>query len=332
MTIPNPKWIAVGKQVILKEDFIFLEDAILTQAQVRLQPSLLWVDADNIRIVASTDCPASMQFTGMPNILNPVTQVSGGLSDGVIRTITTNLTLNFTGSLYGLRTSSNWYLVYALAGDLDTDFTLSAMPLMRVKSQLGTVIYLGTNIDPATGIGYGFVTDELIGGKIYMVSGDSAGLMQTIDGNNDDAGTGGQIGYSGAALTVAEGDWFVVFPPATNFRLVGTVYNNAASDLQKFVKTTNRVMWLETVRTIAGANETEEVNSVCPFATRMGFLGSAAFNVGHPDFTTAPLWTQDAGTFAWIPVKAPCKIYVERPGGAAQEYCKGYEYPANCGF
>jgi hypothetical protein len=233
MTFPNPKWQpGTGKQVILKEDFVALENAILTQSGVRLNPPLVWVDATTLRLEATADSPAAMQFTGFPNILNPVTQVDGDLCDGKTRTITSNVSMIITsGGIWGTEKSGQIYVVYSLAADGDSVFTLKSMPFMRVKSQAGQIISLGTIVTPATGIGYGFTTDEMIGGMVYFLSGASRGLMRAITANNNDATTGGTVTYGGAALTVAAGDVFIILPPTLNFRMVGAFYNDLAGDI-----------------------------------------------------------------------------------------------------
>ena len=306
MPVPNAKWQpGTGKQVILKSDFIAFETAILNQGLVRMQPPLVWVDASTVRVEATADCEASMQLTGLPNILNPSVQVSGGISDGKVRTNTANVSMAMTsGGLYGSEKNSQWYVVYALAGNADTTFTLKAMPIMRVRSQAGQVISLGTLITPATGIGYGFATNELIGGKVYFFSGASRGLMRTISANNSDAGTGGTITYSGAALTVAAGDWFIVLPP-TNFRMTGTIYNNSAGNIVQFRKLGNRVQWLEAtaIPAYTGGGIVEGVAGLCPFATEARIAVSIAnienavqmpkAQVGHPSDASAVATSQN---------------------------------------
>jgi hypothetical protein len=291
MAIPNPKWIVAGKQVILKEDFVALEDGILTQDQARMQPPLVYVSATAVRVEATADSPISMQFTGTPNVLNVAAQVSGGLSDNKIRTVTANVSMDLaSGGLYGTTQTekvSQWYGIYALADDVDTDFVLQAIPLMRVKSQASQTISLGTLITPATGIGYGFTTDDalLVGGKIYFLTGASKGLMRIISANNNDDGTGGTITYSGVALSVAAGDWFFILPP-TNFRLVGSVFNNSSGNIAIFDQIGNQVCWRAPL-TIAAptTTPTEDVTCAPPWALSLGVLGDIGTNIGHPEGT-----------------------------------------------
>ena len=274
MPVPNPKWNIAGPQVICKEDFQFLEDGIMAQGSAGMQPPLVWVDNTTVRVQATPDCPAAMQFTGIPNILNPSAQVSGGLSDGLARSITIapGVSMNLaSGGLYGTTQTekvSQWYAVFALADDADTDFTLRAIPIMRVKSQGGQVLSLGNLSTPGTGIGYGFTTDELKDGLVYFLSGDSKGLMRAITANNNNDATGGTITYGGAAVTVAAGDWFIVLPPGTNFRLVGTIFNNSAGHIVKFRRLGHVVQWLASsisLKVVSGVNE--DIRLCCPLAT-----------------------------------------------------------------
>ena len=232
MTIPNPKWAAAGKQLILKTDFINIESAIVGQTQARLNPNYSWVDIATLRVVATADSPASMKLDGFPNILNPNTQINGGLTDLGERSNISNVSMFMAaGGLYGNEKSSQLYALFATAANVDTTFTLKSMPFMAVKSQAGQVISLGTLLVPATGIGYGFTTDELVGSMIYILSGASQGLLRTITANNNDNSTGGTITYSGTALTLAQSDIFIVFPPGTNFRYLGCFFNNASANI-----------------------------------------------------------------------------------------------------
>ena len=231
--LPNAKWLAAGKQVILKDDFRFIEEAILEgggQSGPVISP--VWVDAATMRVEANADCSASMMFSGIPNVLNPDVQVDGGLTDKKIRSNYNNVSMIFgAGGCWGIEKISQLYAIFAIAASADTTFTLKAMPFMTVNSQAGQVIGLGTLLVPATGIGYGFSTDELAGGKLYVLSGASRGLIRTITTNNNDNGTGGTITYSGAALTLAQSDLFIVLPPEVNFRYLGCCFNDASGNI-----------------------------------------------------------------------------------------------------
>ena len=237
--LPHAKWAAgvAGdtKEPILNQDFIDIESAILSPLSRSAMPGLLWIDNATVRVPATADSPAQLGMTGFPNILNPSSTVQG-LSDGIYRTNTANVSCIFGtgGAMWGNEKASQWYSIFATAADTDLTFALKAMPYLRVKSQASQVISLGTNLTPATGIGYGFTTDEsdLVGGSVYFLSGASAGLMRTITHCNNDNSTGGTVTYGGAALTLAAGDWFIILPNAgVNFRRIIDVYNDSSSDL-----------------------------------------------------------------------------------------------------
>jgi hypothetical protein len=218
-----------GKVIILKEDFLDIEQAILAPLPRAAMPPLVWVDAATAKVEATADSPATLLLSGFPNIFNPTENITAGLSDGKSRTLAANVSCNLgAGNLWGAEKVSQWYSVLAIAGDLDPDFTLNAMPFCRVKGQTSQTISCGLNITPATGLKYGFTLDEFVGGKIYVLNGASKGLLRTITGNTENA-TETTITYSGTALSLAAGDWFIVLP-ATNFRWLGDVYNNSAGN------------------------------------------------------------------------------------------------------
>jgi hypothetical protein len=290
--LPQEKWgSGTGRQVILKGDFAKTQAAILQGFGIMAPPTIEWMDATEIKVPATADCPAQVMMTGFPNILHPGLFVGGGLTDGRYRENTALVTMDFdlAASRWGTEKASQWYLIYALAGNADAVFTLKAMPHMRVKSQASLVISLGTLTTPATGVGYGFTTDELIGGAIYVLTGASRGLIRTITANNNDNGTGGTITYSGTALTLAAGDWFVVLPPATNFRLVGTIFNNSSGNIVKFRRLGNIIQLFDTISLNCETGVNEDIRLCCPLATaatiqisRINIAEADAW-VGHPD-------------------------------------------------
>ncbi|RJR48272.1 MAG: hypothetical protein C4567_00145 [Deltaproteobacteria bacterium] len=233
--LPQAKWATgTGRQVILKSDFEKIELAVLEGFQLAQAPPLEYVDQANIRVNATGDCRARALLCGFPSPLHPGQWVSGGLSDGRYRENSTSLTLNFatSGSLWGTEKADQWYCVYALAGPSDTSFSLKAMPLLRVSSQTTQIITLRNNGNTGD-IGYGLAANELADGKILVLSGPSRGLVRVITANNADNGTAGSVTYGGAALTLAQGDWFSVLPN-TNFRYLGMVLNGSDSHLVPF--------------------------------------------------------------------------------------------------
>lgn len=323
---PNPKWgPGTGRQVICKDDFAVLERAIMTQGQNRLHPPLVYIDDTTVCVKASPDSPAYMAFDGVPNIFNPVAQVHSGLCDEKIRGIVADVNCNFAiaGGLWGDHTEkeSQWYAVYAIAADLDSDFTLSALPFCRAKSEASGVITLRNNADGAD-IGYGFETDALAGGKIYMITGAEKGKIRTILANNntDSDSVGATITYDEAEgeLTLTQGDWFMILPPATNFRWVGDIFNDttgAIGDLVQFIQDGNQVFWNEPV-TIHAPNSTpscEDIRCASPLAIAMGVTNSSGGTVVpticHPDGSNLISIGIDMGASVIQPtfVEAPIK-------------------------
>jgi|GEM_PF-4119131 hypothetical protein len=322
-TFAGTETVDFGRQPITKADFLALENQIQSQPSVRLKPPLVWVDAGTIRVEATADCPAETALTGMPNIMNPVCQADGGLSDGKVRTITANVSCIFgAGGLYGTtqtEKASQWYAIFALAGDTDTDFELKAMPFMRFSSQASQVITLRNNLNAAN-IGYGFTTDELIGAMIYVLSGASKGLMRPIIHNNNNDATGGTIEYSGTALTMTQGDWFIVLP-ATNFRWIGNILNNASSNIDGFIQCGDLIQWnlgTGNHEISVGSVVVEDIRIACPMATEarltMWLSGERAV-AGHPLLTnkTVDSGTSVTGDSAWGTVDIGilnCKYYI----------------------
>jgi hypothetical protein len=233
--LPQTKWgSGTGRQVILKGDFAEIEQAVLEAFELTRAPGLEFVDSATVRVNATADCKARVIMSGFPSPLTRGHWVDGGLSDGRYRENgdSTSLNLATAGNLWGTEKSSQWYAVYALAGATDTIFSLKAMPVMRVASQASQVITLRNNANEAN-IGYGFTANELAGASLLVLSGASRGLMRAITANNTDDATAGTITYGGATLTLAQGDWGVVLP-ATNFRYLGMILNDASGNLAPF--------------------------------------------------------------------------------------------------
>ena len=252
--IPQSKWgSGTGRQVILKGDFDKIEDAIVEGFDLTYCPNLVWVDATQVKIPATADCKARLMMCGFPCPLHRGLFVDGELSDGKYRVNSSDAVMDFdtAAQFWGNEKADQWYCVYAIAGNSDTTFTLKAMPVMRYSSQAAQVITLRNNANSAD-IGYGFTTDELANAKLLVLSGTSKGLIRTITANNNNNGTGGTITYSGSALTMTQGDWFIVLPN-TNFRYLGMILNNASSNIERFWKEGNEVVWNTPVSITTGA-------------------------------------------------------------------------------
>jgi hypothetical protein len=167
--------------------------------------------ASVLKVLASSDLPARVMLCGFPNILNPGQFLDLGLTDLTYRVNTADVSLDLAQASHrwGNYKDNQWYAAYALASG--TAFVLKGMPLMRFSSQATQVITLRNNANTAN-IGYGFATDSLANYKLLVLSGTSKGLVRTITNNNNDNGTAGTITYSGSALSMSQGDWFVVCP------------------------------------------------------------------------------------------------------------------------
>jgi len=252
--IPQSKWgSGTGRQVILKGDFDKIEDAVVEVFDLTYCPNLVYVDATQVKIPATVDCKARVMMCGFPCPLHPGLFVDGEMSDGKYRVNSSDATINLNtlSNLWGNEKANQWYCIYGIAGNSDTTFTLKAMPVMRYSSQAAQVITLRNNANSAD-IGYGFTTGELANAKLLVLSGMSKGLIRTITANNNDNGTGGRITYSGSALTMTQGDWFIVLP-YTNFRYLGMILNNNSSNIEQFWKAGNRVNWNQPLDICSGA-------------------------------------------------------------------------------
>jgi hypothetical protein len=233
--LPQAKWgSGTGRQVILKSDFDKIEQAVLESFEVFQAPPLEYVDPAQVRTNATPACPARMLMCGFPSPLAPGQWVDAGLADGRYRENSSPATLDLavSGSLWGTEKAGQWYCIYALAGPNDTTFSLKAMPAMRVSSQAAQIITLRNNANTGN-IGYGFTANELVDAQILILSGASRGLARLVTGNNSDNEAAGTVTYGGSALTLAQGDWFIILPQ-TNFRYLGMILNDAAGNLAAF--------------------------------------------------------------------------------------------------
>ena len=253
--IPQSKWgSGTGRQVILKDDFSYIEDALLELVELLRLPDLTWVDNTAVKVAATSDCKARVMLSGFPSPMHPTLLVHGGLTDGKYRENSADASMDFDTSsqFWGNEKSNQWYVIFATAVDVDTTFALKAMPLMRFSSQGSQVITLRNNANGAD-IGYGFTTDELKDGKILILSGASKGLLRTITANNNDNSAGGTVTYSGMTLTMAQGDYFVVLPPGVNFRYLGMILNNGSGNIQRFHQKDRSFCWVNPITLAAGA-------------------------------------------------------------------------------
>jgi len=251
--LPQTKWgSGTGRQVILKGDFAEIEQAVLEAFELTRGPGLEFVDSATVRVNATADCKARLLMCGFPSPVSRGHWVDGGLSDGRYRenAVPVSLNLATAGNLWGTEKSNQWYAIYALAGPNDTLFSLKAMPVMRVASQASQVITLRNNSNGAN-IGYGFALNTLAGASLLVLSGASRGMIRVLTANNDDNATSGTVTYGGATLTLAQGDWGIVLP-ATNFRYLGMVYNDASGNLVPFFQDAGRTSYASPRHLVTG--------------------------------------------------------------------------------
>lgn len=317
--LPQTKWgSGTGRQVVLKGDFAKLEASILQALGLLAPPELVYIDGTSVKVPATADCIAATTMLGIPNPFQAGTYIGAGLTDGRYRENTADVVCDFdlAADRWGTEKVSQYYAFYAIAGNADTTFTLKAMPIMRVKSQAGQVISLGTNITPGTGIGYGFTTDSLVGYKILFMSGASKGLVRTISANNNDDGTGGTITYSGDSLSMAAGDWFIILPN-TNFRWLLNIFNNPSSNLTKIAQYGDRVDILDEFSSGVSGGVNEIIQLGCPMAVKVGVEAVGTGVIGH--------WAGSALHAGWVQLDAQDQNnYFE----VAYENCK--LYATNC--
>lgn len=196
---------------------------------------VLYTGAATAIVRALASSPALVPMNGYPDILNPGLWVSGGLSNSKYYQVTSDVALTMTANLWGAEKASQWYAVLATCATATAElgaYVLKGMPYLRANTEASQVISCGKNLDPATNIDYSFTINEFVGGKIYVLSGASAGAIRTISANTSAAGAT-TITYTGAVLNLANGDWFVIMPTGLNFRWVGDVYNDVSSNLVK---------------------------------------------------------------------------------------------------
>ena len=283
--IPQSKWgSGTGRQVILKDDFSYIEDALLELVELLRLPDLTWVDNTAVKVGATADCKSRVMMSGFPSPMHPTLLVHGGLTDGKYRENSADASMDFDTSsqFWGNEKSNQWYVIFATAADVDTTFALKAMPLMRFSSQGSQVITLRNNANGAD-IGYGFTTDELQNGKILILSGASKGLLRTITANNNNNTTSGTITYSGTVLTMTQGDYFVVLPPGVNFRYLGMILNNGSGNIQQFYQKGRSFRWAAPITLATGAISgftAQALALTCPVTAREVFaLSQAAYGV-----------------------------------------------------
>jgi hypothetical protein len=359
--LPKDKWADTGKQPILKQDPIDWETAILQVAGRRSTPNLSWVDTNTVRVLATADTPARSIMAGFPSILHPSGRpIDGSLVDGKQRINTSDTSMSFgtSSTFWGSKKNNQWYAVFAVAGDSDTTFTLKAMPWFRVSSQASQVITLRNNANSAN-IGYGFTTDELVGGQIYMISGGGIALLREITANNNDNSTGGTITYTGSALALTQGNYFMVLPP-TNFRWLGDFWVDNSGNVRAFDRIGNRFQYrslpnqsysapqsagiydlyslfppMAKLTVVVVSSNDAPVGGTSLYPTNFSPPGGT-YPAQYPDYQTGQSFSTalDQGHIYYPLLLDTCKIYSPysvAAGGWTIYYSAGYyDYPEGC--
>ena len=102
------------------------------------------------------------------------------------------------------------------------------------------------------------------------------------DGHSDN-GTAGTITYSGAVLTMPQGDCFVALPPSINFRYLGMVLNNNSGNLQQFFQQGRSFRWASWITLSTGSINgwtAKVLDLVAPVAARLTY-GQATADYGN---------------------------------------------------
>lgn len=318
--VPQSKWgSGTGRQVILKGDFEKVEAAVVELADLVYCPDLVWVDATQVKIPATSDCKARVMLSGFPSPLHRGLWVDGDLSDGKYRDVSAEAVMDFDtpANLWGSEKGSQWYAVLVQAAAIDTTFTLKAMPVVRFSSQVSQVITLRNNGNSGD-IGYGLVTDELATSKLLVLSGAEKGQIRTITANNNDNSTAGTITYSGTALVLTQGDWLMVLPNI-NFRHLGMILNDARANIVPFCKDGPKSNWSTFIEIVAGAINGytgEDLGLMVPPTARR-LLGNAVATGG----TGVKLGISYDGTNAALVVNAPAPADFQSVRGAVPFEC-----------
>ena len=118
-------------------------------------------------------------LSGFPSPLHRGALVDGGSPDGRYRenAAPAPLDLAVTRSLWGTEKASQWYAVLGRGGLGRHDFHAQGHAPDAGVSQAAQVITLRNNANTAN-IGYGLIANELVDGKILVLTGASRGLMR----------------------------------------------------------------------------------------------------------------------------------------------------------
>ena len=94
----------------------------------------------------------------------------------------------------------------------------------------------------------------------------------------------------------------MVLPPATNFRLIGTIFNNSSSIIASFRGLGNIVQRSDSYSAIAPgvSGVVEDIGIACPLAVGVNVLISASVRnseIGHPNFGSRTGNSRNGGSY-----------------------------------
>jgi hypothetical protein len=142
---------------------------------------------------------------------------------------------------------------------------------------------------------------------------------------------------------VAQDDWFIVLPP-TNFRMVGTFFNNSSGHIHGFVRRGSYVQWtvIQPFDSAAPPFDHEDIRICCPLATEVvANIGLAEGDIpgdatiGYygctEDYLLSRIWIQSNSAPNVRTTQFSLSFCAYR-ASAYNSHSIGYYYPPGCGY
>lgn len=191
-----------------------------------------WVSVSQVKIVATSDVPAKFTLDGLYGGKD-LGHVKAGSSGEEVENTADDVMDITTDVDTGLEHPSNWYGIFAIKSG--SNFILKAATFIRVKLDSANKVLTGLHTNPGADANYSWVADAYNDSKILVITGSKRGTLRNVT----DSGTVGSnsfIDYDGASLGLVNGDCIMISPAgATNFRYVGSIYNDGSSNIRSFV-------------------------------------------------------------------------------------------------
>lgn len=182
------------------------------------------------------------------------------------------------------RHTQNWYAVFAVANDSDSQATLVNVPFFRAASVAGNVISLAeggeTNADTVTATTYDMATDVLVGSEVLIIQEGRqfSGKTTTVTAN-----TNGSVTVANAG-SMGPNDFFIVSPPSKDhYCYLGSWYldtaapRNMADTLQEVNSWGIDVIGLPVTGAISSATRYSLAGQVSPLST--GYIMQLTFSL-----------------------------------------------------